>query len=505
MRSIAFSALVGQALVGGVMGQFTNTTTTAAPVATPPPSGYAGGGTLAYSGTVPFGLIRTIATGQAINVQFGDQTLLLTSLGCKVVPPGQSPFVATGAFSPDGQSDQSCVTACLAGFPTFTLTLSAEVMTIDRCIAACTVSKRYAAVFGNDCFCGDFVDDVNEVKAPEEQCNIPCPGNSAQRCGGRASAPLLKRQLPGVIASDIRFTIYVNPAVNATVPGASGSTTSVVTTTVSGTVTVVTTVVPTGLLPTGGLCANGKCGNIPCFGDDCYKVIVGYGEFCGFDYTCIGPDCLRRLVCNDGVWRPEACNGYDCGRKIVCTSGKCKYVTIGMAEYDQKITCYGNFCKVEACTGDLCNKKYVCADGSCTFQTCPFADAGKKFDCTGDNCTIVKTCDVCPTPAPPCEKCVIVIPRPPVTTTACNGSVCTTVTISPPAITKTPYQTEPPVTILIPSLPPAVGTTRSQLPPTIGTGISISTPTTVVTAGTSKLVASFGALAFSVMAAALLL
>ncbi|KAI8283329.1 Collagen alpha-4(VI) chain, partial [Colletotrichum sp. SAR 10_98] len=249
-----------------------------------------------------------------------------------------------------------------SSFPTFDLTLSAESMTIDRCIAACPAGKRYAALFGNDCFCGDFVDDVNEVAVSDDECNIPCGGNPTQRCGGRASEAVLKRQ---IIAATIRFTIYVR------VDGASG-TGAVTTATVTTTFTVTTTgtagtgieVVTTTYCPVcadcqGPFCYKPKTPLVPgqpCWGDDCYKKLVCYGDWCTWDYPCYGDSCGRRLVWENDCWKPEVCHGDDCGRKVICSNGNCEYATCNGSCNKEKIICYGDVCKVEECEGDECNK-----------------------------------------------------------------------------------------------------------------------------------------------------
>ncbi|KAK1671270.1 hypothetical protein BDP55DRAFT_295727 [Colletotrichum godetiae] len=355
------------------------------------------------------------------------------------------------------------------GFPTFELVLSAASMTLDLCVASCPAGKRYAGLFGSDCFCGDIVSDATATRVSEDKCSISCPGNSGQRCGGRNVGGTLKRQL---ISAEILLTIYIriDGGIDATTTATVTTTfTSVTTATVDGTastgVTTVTTTYcplcqdcqgPFCYKPAPNPCSNGKCFGIPCYGEDCYKKIVAYGDYCGYDYPCYGADCQRRLVWIDGTWYPEACSGYDCGRKIKCVSGKCAYVVKGSDFDSEKIICYGNVCKVETCSGDECYKKYVCKDDSCVFESCSYAEANKKYVFKHDKYIEVKGCNgSCPIPQPP----HVVIPVPPVTTVACDGPTCSTLLIAPP----------------------------------------------VVTAGTSKFAASFGALAFSVLAAAVLL
>ncbi|KAK1714334.1 hypothetical protein BDP67DRAFT_365184, partial [Colletotrichum lupini] len=300
-------------------------------------------------------------------------------------------------------------------FPTFVLTQSAASMTIERCIAACPSSK-YVGLFANDCFCGSTVDSVNEISVPDDQCNIPCGGNSAERCGGQVG--LTRRQLIGL---NVRFTIYIRLGLAGGTTASATVTTSFTTTTTgtvtscppgvstcaigsltTGVTTVTTTYCPTET-PAPNPCSNGQCYGQPCYGDDCYKKLVCYGDYVSFDYPCYGDECRRRLVCVDGLCHPETCSGYDCGRKIICKSGLCGYSQCQGDEcIKEKITCYGNACKIETCSGDECYKKYVCTGDMCEHETCPYTDVNKKYECTDDKCKVVTPCNGdCPKPQPP--------------------------------------------------------------------------------------------------------
>ncbi|KAK2040604.1 hypothetical protein LZ31DRAFT_633935 [Colletotrichum somersetense] len=423
-----------------------------------------------------------------------------------------------------------------SSFPTFAIAQSASTMTNDRCIGVCTpLGKRFAATYANDCFCGDAIDDVNEPKVSDDQCNIPCGGSpSTQRCGG-VFGTVAKRQLAGVIAANVRFTIYVRASTGTgVIPIGGASVTGAGVATGSGGV-----IVPTGA-PTGIPSSN------KCYGDDCYKTINCYGQYCTFNFGCFGPECGRRVVYSDGVWRPEACNGgSDCGRKIVCKTGTCGYATKGMIEYEQKITCYGNYCEVEKCSGDLCNQKCMCKDGSCTFTPCSASEALNKYEYSNGQYTLVKACDgSCPTPAPPCSTCGYVVQPLPCTSVTCNGASCTTVVTTPPPVTKVPYQSTPPAvqppvqTPVGPGAPAGPGASAGPGAPArpgasagpgapgapaapgqpqgpgvpqgpVATGQIPSSPSgkppVVVTAGASNFVATLGAVVLSAVAAALIL
>ncbi|KAK1982065.1 WSC domain-containing protein [Colletotrichum cereale] len=317
-----------------------------------------------------------------------------------------------------------------SGFPTFNLSLTDELMTIELCVRTCTSGNRlYSGIFDTRCYCSDAVEAPSILQVSENQCNILCPGNRAERCGGRAG--LAKRQIP----DNVRLSVYANTDI---IPGAgsgsdsgSASTNSVTvaastvtttfTTTITGTVTTcppgvfncfigsLTTAVSTVMttysaLPTSRPCPNGGYCDLPCFGQDCNEKVTCYGDYVSYSSQCSCAADRRRLVCEDGVCYPETCSGDDCGRKIICESGKCRYSQcLGDDCTKEKITCYGRICKIEQCEGDECDKKYVCADGICGHQSCPPEDVNIKYECFGKECNVVKPCEgeSCPTPQPP--------------------------------------------------------------------------------------------------------
>ena len=57
-------------------------------------------------------------------------------------------------------------------------------MTIDLCNSACgSVYYTHAGVEnGVDCYCGNKIPDLNPL--PSQECDIQCPGNATQICGG---------------------------------------------------------------------------------------------------------------------------------------------------------------------------------------------------------------------------------------------------------------------------------------------------------------------------------
>ncbi|KAK2049351.1 hypothetical protein LZ31DRAFT_549305 [Colletotrichum somersetense] len=317
-----------------------------------------------------------------------------------------------------------------SGFPTFNLSLTDELMTLELCVRTCTSQNQlYSGLFDTRCYCGDAVEAPSIVQVGEDQCNILCPGNKAERCGGRVG--LEKRQIP----DDFRLSIYANtgiisgassgstsgPVLTNSITAAASTVTTTFTTTVIGTVTTcppgvfncfigsfttaVRTVTTTyTALPTSLPCPDGECYDLPCFGQDCSQKVTCYGDYVSYSSQCSCAAERRRLVCEDGVCHPETCSGDDCGRKIICEGGECRYSQcLGDECTKEKITCYGNVCKIEQCEGDECDRKYVCADGVCSHQSCPLNEVNVKYECSGGECSVVEPCkgDGCPVPQPP--------------------------------------------------------------------------------------------------------
>ena len=62
------------------------------------------------------------------------------------------------------------------------LYFSVEKMTNDFCVEVCAASGfAYAGTqYGQSCFCGNSYGS----RGPATNCNVPCPGNPCEACGG---------------------------------------------------------------------------------------------------------------------------------------------------------------------------------------------------------------------------------------------------------------------------------------------------------------------------------
>ncbi|KAK6224475.1 CFEM domain protein [Colletotrichum tabaci] len=81
-------------------------------------------------------------------------------------------------------------------------------LTVDKCQAACwSEGFRYAGVkSGTECWCGSFVG--GDWAADQTSCNVPCPGDAKQTCGGKALLLVFEAQHVKQIL--VRLAHFVN-------------------------------------------------------------------------------------------------------------------------------------------------------------------------------------------------------------------------------------------------------------------------------------------------------
>lgn len=69
-------------------------------------------------------------------------------------------------------------------------------MTIDKCTAACKdAGFKFAGVeYGQECYCGNTLDNGASLSLTSGQCYMDCPGNAGQKCGGPNAIQLYTAQ-----------------------------------------------------------------------------------------------------------------------------------------------------------------------------------------------------------------------------------------------------------------------------------------------------------------------
>ncbi|KAF4501847.1 hypothetical protein FAGAP_1991 [Fusarium agapanthi] len=219
-------------------------------------------------------------TGTATGTQ--DETSAPTATSLAGFPDFVDAFALFGCV---GSSD---------GFPTFELAESDTSMDLDQCSTLCQ-GRAYFGVYDTDCYCGDEIDGEDTTRVELDSCDIECPGDFSQFCGGDAQRRRMHRRQ--TISSDRLLTVYVS----------AGGQTDVVTDEVTRTVTDQSTFVTTFATTVAGpvttatervvyIFVEADCGA-------CNREWVYIPEVCdcqgGFQYVpyfCFGGSCSGKTV-----------------------------------------------------------------------------------------------------------------------------------------------------------------------------------------------------------------
>ncbi|KAF5984595.1 hypothetical protein FBULB1_3294, partial [Fusarium bulbicola] len=206
-----------------------------------------------------------------------------------------------------------------AGFPTFELAETNALMDLERCASLCT-GRAYFGVYDTSCYCGDEIDADNTSRVDIDQCDIECPGDKDNFCGGDTRRNRL--QARQAVAAGRLLTVYVSAA------GAGATVTDSVTETVTDQTTVTTTFTTaiTGALTTTTatvtavqICVNGKCYTE---GSDrtVFIFIEVNGSDCDNEWVYITEECS----CQGGKqYVPKFCSGGSCAGEIVYKTQEC--------------------------------------------------------------------------------------------------------------------------------------------------------------------------------------
>ncbi|KAL6925335.1 hypothetical protein FSST1_002609 [Fusarium sambucinum] len=316
----------------------------------------------------------------------------VTATGTETAPTS----TATSAAGFPGSIDNFVLFGCVGstnGFPTFELAQSSGSMDLDECAGLC-VGRSYFGVYDTDCYCGDEIDGDDTERVNLDSCDIECPGDDSEFCGG--DAPLARRsrfsRRQSGIPNTILLTVYVNlggpdvtltDVITATVTDQSTITT-IFTTTIDGPSTTQTQTV-TAIY----VCSNGHCYDT----DKGGRIVYVFKPYPGAD--CDG----------QYVWISEAC---DCqgGSQYVpkyCTNGSCHGLTVYKPEqcddwYNYDV-CYTPV-DCESCEhGQVIYKPWENNWGTpdhpkvpelpvCSSPHCPETEHGSKPapPCYGDHC-----------------------------------------------------------------------------------------------------------------------
>ncbi|KAF5718689.1 hypothetical protein FMUND_5049 [Fusarium mundagurra] len=379
-------------------------------------------------------------TGSAIATGTNSEGATTNSEGETVVPTGTATgteaSASASATSPAGFPGSigvftlfGCVGSS-AGFPTFELAETNAQMDLERCASLCT-GRAYFGVYDTACYCGDEIDADNTSRVDIDQCDIECPGDSDNFCGGdgrlnrlRARQAVPAGRLLTVYASAIGAGATVTDSVTQTVTDETTITTTF-TTAITGAETTTTATVTAVQI-----CVNGKC-----YSQDSDRTVFIFievnGSDCDNEWVYITEECS----CQGGKqYVPKFCSGGSCAGEIVYKTQEChdwwNYETFFVAAdcgckeetviYKPWENTWGtpNNCKAElvpVCSGPKCPVVKIPTHGGYTHPVTNGTWTNGTAHCSGPNCPAPH----CSGPSCPSTKVVTLVPQ-------CSGSNCPT-------------------------------------------------------------------------------
>ncbi|KAI1015051.1 hypothetical protein LB503_004024 [Fusarium chuoi] len=209
------------------------------------------------------------------------------------------------------------------------------------------------------CYCGDVIDAADTSRVTLDLCDIECPGDDTQFCGGDAGSVKLHRRQD--VPNSRLLTVYTAAGAAVTDP---------VTQTATDQDTIVTTYTTTvaGALSTT---TQAVTATLVCFADKCYS--SSSSDVTVYIFVEInGSDC-------DGQWvyisEPCSCAGGQRYIQKFCSGGSCSDITVYKPQECHDWYNYSNFFVASDCD--------TCAKGMIMYQ--PWENSwGTPDDCNGD-------------------------------------------------------------------------------------------------------------------------
>ncbi|KAF4437794.1 hypothetical protein F53441_12935 [Fusarium austroafricanum] len=272
-------------------------------------------------------------------------TTTMTSWSTTTTTEFPTPSTSDAGFpnSTDGFTFFGCLSST-TGFPTFELAGSSGTMDLGICALGC-VGRAFFGVYGSDCYCGDEVVHDDNSLVSSDECDLHCPGNFWEFCGGqnrqgslRARQAIPSNRLltvytsaifgPGIIQSvtESATDSITKTATDSSIESATESNTASVagrtttffttlTTTLNGLETTTTDVITTALT-----CHNGKC-----YSQSDNRIVYIFVERNGSDYDDQWVYVAEPCSCPGGQqYVPKFCSSGSCSKQVVYLAQKCR-------------------------------------------------------------------------------------------------------------------------------------------------------------------------------------
>ncbi|OCK76050.1 heme peroxidase, partial [Lepidopterella palustris CBS 459.81] len=124
---------------------------------------------------------------------------LLPSTCATLSPTAPSSTPSASAFSYQGCYTDSTATRAFTGAVFYN-----NAMTVETCASDCIEFQYFGIEYGGECYCGNARDPSSTLAAASD-CNMACPGNSAELCGAGNRLSVYK---------NLQYTQVINPAIS---------------------------------------------------------------------------------------------------------------------------------------------------------------------------------------------------------------------------------------------------------------------------------------------------
>jgi hypothetical protein len=91
-------------------------------------------------------------------------------------------------------------------FQGFQLAYNSSTNTVEQCTRSCSAT-RYAALLGAECYCGNTLAPTT-VQYSDSLCNLRCPGDNSEACGGQLNVQKRSVNRRAIIATNVVISLY---------------------------------------------------------------------------------------------------------------------------------------------------------------------------------------------------------------------------------------------------------------------------------------------------------
>lgn len=137
-----------------------------------------------------FTLISTALTG----------LLLVSAVGASPYRPAH---LRRGVPNTPGYAYGGCYTEATSSRALTGKSYFDDLMTVEKCMSACTDFKYFGLEYGRECYCGNSFSE-GSVETQLSDCSFTCPGDTNQNCGAGNRLDIYTRKVDPVLSTEYK-------------------------------------------------------------------------------------------------------------------------------------------------------------------------------------------------------------------------------------------------------------------------------------------------------------